>query len=84
MLRYTGDFERLKEFGFEYVNNIWKSRLYVWRTSIVANVSRIIIDKNRVVHINDACKKTYDLFYDLIKAGLIEKVVEEWVTLIKC
>ena len=77
MLRYTGDFERLKEFGFEYVNNIWKSRLYVWKTSIVSNVSRIIVDTNRNLHFNGACKKTYDLLYDMIKSNLIEKVVEE-------
>lgn len=77
MLKIKDDFnlEELEKFGFEHTD-VWRSRISVFKTNIYANVSKIIIDKKRILHFNGFDKQTIDKLYDLIKSGLVEKMEE--------
>lgn len=71
------DLKELEKFGFEFSNvgNRWNKDLYVF--GVFSNNYRksinIKIDKDITVYNS----KGLDILYDLIQAGLVEKVVEE-------
>lgn len=70
MLKYIGDFEKLKEFGFE--KNIAKNCYGIYgrrcaRKILIFNTREILADSQEGI----------DVLYDLITSGLVEKVVEE-------
>lgn len=78
MLKYIGDFERLKEFGFEefaYGEYIFGDEqgqhLYVESDR---NIGIYVISSYLD---NDLDDDLLDKLFTLIKAGLVEKVVEE-------
>lgn len=65
------DLKDLEKYGFEYneldFNYVWKNR---------HNVNCLIIDTDTYNIINYGDKNAQDIFYDLITAGLVEKVEE--------
>lgn len=78
MLRYTGDFERLKEFGFE--KNNYGEYIFGYEQG-----QHLYIESDRNIGIyvissymdNDVDDDLLDKLFTLIKAELVEKVVEE-------
>ena len=75
MLKYIGDFERLKEFGFHKYYSTWS----IDKDGKYYRASLSILQKTRIImpicwEVNE---ETLKVLYDLIKAGLVEKVVEE-------
>lgn len=86
MLKYIGEFKKLKEFGFEKVSPSWYSLVIRDNTEEEIGIAISLFARPRFINIGYSTKGnggissyTYDLdvLYDLIKAGLVEKVVEE-------
>lgn len=74
MLKYIGEFERLKEFGFEFINFGY----YYKKIELPYGCQKIMIDcEDKHITIVGAGEDLLDIIYDLIKAGLVEKVVKE-------
>ena len=69
------DMKELEKYGFEKTD-LWRSRICVFKTNIYANISKIIIYKDRKIRLNGIDKETIDKLYDLIQAGLVKKVGE--------
>ena len=79
-LIYTGDFERLKDFGFKKINyvngNVYKYSEVTGRIELY----NIIIGQDKIIHYNQTSvynylpSVIYDLvIYDLIQAELVKK-----------
>lgn len=71
------DLKELEKFGFENVGNMYVSREYVYRPYLMSNMYRIIIMKDRKMQINCPTKNIYDKLFDIIQAGLVEKVEDK-------
>ena len=75
MLKYIGDFEKLKEMGFIYREET-KDDYEAYYIDIREGccLTRVVIyPHSRKIYIVGGC---YDILYDLIKEGLIKKVEE--------
>ena len=72
-LIYTGDFERLKEFGFEKTLKN-KKFLYVWKNKFFVDVIEINAKTREIVNLGD--RNGNVILYNLIQAGLVKKEVE--------
>lgn len=75
-LIYTGDFERLKEFGFEY-NEVdcdeFTYKYYAYKPRYAIEVIQIDIT-SRIIYLCDNDKNEGLIkIYDLIQAGLVKK-----------
>ena len=74
-LIYTGDFERLKDFGFKKINyvngNVYKYSEVTGRIELY----NIIIGQDKIIHYNQTSVYNYlsSVIYDLIQAGLVKK-----------
>lgn len=79
-LIYTGDFERLKDFGFEFFENGCGTTGYSFFDKDKGYV--IIVEKDREDYNKYGDERKipknipHDLLYDLIKAGLVKKEEE--------
>ena len=69
-LIYTGDFERLKDFGFEQIFKN-KNFLYVWQNKHFIDVIEINVKTRDLINLGD--KNGNVVLYDLIRAGLVKK-----------
>ena len=79
-LIYTGDFERLKDFGFEYDEfNLATCNYKYWQYVPVNSIGVVQIDiKSRIIFMNDNIKQDGLIkIYDLIQAGLVKKEEED-------
>lgn len=79
MLKYIGDFERLKEFGF--VDNFYSTNKF-YTKKFNGEVGMICIADSRkiyykIYHSSFLEDELLIILFDLIQAGLVEKVVEE-------
>lgn len=73
-LIYTGDFERLKEFGFIYNDNVGQYK-YCERNIDGATYIYINVWNRKILYRQDKSNDTYCLsvLYDLIQAELVKK-----------
>lgn len=77
-LIYTGDFERLKDFGFEldgYNNRIYNYTYNYYKYKPINSIDVIQIDtRTRIIYMCDNSKQDGLIkIYDLIQAGLVRK-----------
>lgn len=72
------DLIELEKFGFEEIKCGWTNKKYThFVRSMGCCAYKILIEKdNRRIHFNIPTIPTYDLLFDLISAGLVEKVGE--------
>ena len=71
--------EELEKFGFVELNKgYYSSKRYSHLLKSQGSVAyKIVIEKlTRKMHFNIPTKQTYDVLFDLIQAGLVEKVEE--------
>lgn len=75
-LIYIGDFERLKEFEFEYDEfNLAMYDYKYWQYKPTNSIGVVQIDiKSRIIFMNDNIKQDGLIkIYDLIQTGLVKK-----------
>ena len=78
MLKIKADkMKDIEKFGFEKVDNYYSSKKYSYVCRFGYSINKIIIDKNGILHFNAPTKPVYDFLFDLIKADMVEKVVED-------
>ena len=79
MLKFIGDFEKLKDYGFEELNGVhWYGKTHLYRDF---NNSEMSITKNKKhygeieINIYDGCidEEAINTLYNLIKDGLVIK-----------
>lgn len=72
------DLKGLEKFGFEEIKFGWTNKKYThFVKSMGCCAYKILIEKeNRRLHFNIPTLPTYDLLFDLIQAGIVEKVEE--------
>lgn len=78
-LIYTGDFERLKDFGFKYDEfNLAMCDYKYWQYIPVNSIGVVQIDTtSRIIYLNDNSRQDGLIkIYDLIQAGLVKKEEE--------
>ena len=80
-LIYTGDFERLKDFGFEvdeYNNKICNFKYNYYKYKPINSIDVIQIDtRTRIIYMCDNSRQDGLIkIYDLIQAGLVKKEEE--------
>ena len=70
------DLKELEKFGFEENKSGWTNKKYThFVRSMGCCAYKILIEKDtRIIHFNIPTKPIYDLLFDLIQAGLVEKV----------
>lgn len=77
MLRVKKDkLQELEKFGFENVGNYYRNKKYTHICKIGYNTYKVLVDKNGYLYFRAPTIPVYDLIYDLIKADIVEKVVE--------
>lgn len=71
------DLKELEKFGFYYEQYAWVNHkaIYFWRA--YGYDYSVSIYNDRTIHLIRPSKQAYCLLFDLIQAGLVEKVVEE-------
>lgn len=72
-LIYTGDFERLKDFGFEPTMKN-QQLIYVLKNKYFIDVVEINVKTREIVNLGDRYGNV--VLYDLIQAGLVKKEEE--------
>lgn len=78
MLKIKADkMKDLEKFGFEDVGNFYRNKKYTHICKVGYSIYKILVDKNGFLHFNVPTKPVFDLIYDLIKANMVEKVVED-------
>ena len=78
MLKIKDDkMKDLEKFGFEKVDNYHFNKKYSHVCRFGYSINKIIIERNGILHFNVPTKIVYDFLYDLIKADMVEKVVED-------